>query len=1058
MSAMRPRDLISLRRPLKSVLLALGGLLVALFHPPLAAADSGLNPRLSGTPFLRAWEAEDYDASPVNWRVLVHPNGLVYVGNNSGVLEYDGARWRTRPMAHGGRASALAVDRRGRLWAGGHDEICVFEPDARGSLRAVDMTSLIPPADRPIGAIIRTLAMPDGVYLQSQQRLFRFYEVAGQTRVQVWRTPLRFYALFSLGGEAHTQIIKPQSPGLGLLRVAGEELVPVVATIAAVTGRTGRAFDARAQGKGWLLITATGPFRWDGNSGELQPLSAAATEVFSAESAVDGIFLSDGRMAFSMTRSGLVIFDAAGRIERRVHREHGLPNNRIEALGEDAEGGLWLALHYGLARLQLDSPFALHAAAQGIEGGPRRILRQWDRIYVAHSEGLSWRDPASGKFNAVAGLTIGANRLSQIGERLVVTSGGLKEVLRDAPVRPWWNRALFGVTEWRRQPGWIVAAASVGLTLFEPKADGWENLGPLANLPLDVETIHDSGDGWLWLATQAGSIHRVDFRRGLALEAPIEAFGREQGVPPPRRSENVQIFSLEGTVAISSSEWLLRYDPAAGRFVPETRMPGFGATRGATLVHPTADGGLWLRGGAPSYELLRVSPQAAGAWPLRQIEAGPLRHLIANSIYEDTPAQTLWIAGQGSLVSLALDWKPLRAPPPLRVHVRSMETGTGELLAAPVIGGPGDLRPALQLTSAQTALRLEFAAPTYPADFRGTLRTQYRTRLDGFADAWTDWTTETHRDFTGLPYRALTFRVQARDLEGRLSAETTLSFAIAAPWWLTRWAVGSYIALLGLGVVGVVKFRTHALRRANARLARVVAERTATLDQQNQELTRLHQLELDEKTAAQLSAQLAQLAEEKTRLEMLRYQLNPHFLYNTLYSLYSVVGSHPEAGPMVLSLSSFCRLTLTRGNEVQSVADEFEMLRLYLDIEKFRWGDRLAITISADAVSGAQLIPPFLLLPLVENAIKHGLRTSRDGVALRVSAQLRDRQVAIEIANSGRWSDTPAPGIVSTGIGLGNIRQRLQRHYPEAHTFTIGQEGDWVVARLRFPAVDHPAK
>lgn len=249
-------------------------------------------------------------------------------------------------------------------------------------------------------------------------------------------------------------------------------------------------------------------------------------------------------------------------------------------------------------------------------------------------------------------------------------------------------------------------------------------------------------------------------------------------------------------------------------------------------------------------------------------------------------------------------------------------------------------------------------------------------------------------------------------------------------------AAYSYVFLLfELAVAGVGLGLGTLVTRRNEAEARLAAS--------NAELARLRELEFNEKVAAQL-------AEEKARLEVLRYQLNPHFLYNSLNSIYGLLYENASAaGEMVLRLSDFCRATLTAPQDkLPTLGAEIETLRTYLDVEKVRWGDKLRIDFDvADEVVGVRL-PPFLLLPLVENAIKYGSRTSPGRLQVRIAAHFAGKALVIEVANTGRWLDHGAPGLESTGIGLENLGQRLRRYYPGAHDFVTESRGGWVTARI----------
>lgn len=258
-------------------------------------------------------------------------------------------------------------------------------------------------------------------------------------------------------------------------------------------------------------------------------------------------------------------------------------------------------------------------------------------------------------------------------------------------------------------------------------------------------------------------------------------------------------------------------------------------------------------------------------------------------------------------------------------------------------------------------------------------------------------------------------------------------------------AAYSYVFLLFVvAVAGVGLGLGTAVTHRNEAEARLAAS--------NAELARLRQLEFDEKVAAQLS-------EEKARLEVLRYQLNPHFLYNSLNSIYGLLfESARDAGEMVLRLSDFCRATLTSApDDLPTLGAEIDALRSYLDVEKVRWGEKLQLEFAVAPAVAELRLPPFLLLPLVENAIKYGSRTSPDVLRLRIAACRAGEVLHIEIANTGRWLAPDPTRPESTGIGLENLRQRLRRYYPDAHAFTTEAADGWVTARLAIACAPRPA-
>lgn len=198
------------------------------------------------------------------------------------------------------------------------------------------------------------------------------------------------------------------------------------------------------------------------------------------------------------------------------------------------------------------------------------------------------------------------------------------------------------------------------------------------------------------------------------------------------------------------------------------------------------------------------------------------------------------------------------------------------------------------------------------------------------------------------------------------------------------------------------------------------------------------------------------------QLAMLRYQLNPHFLFNTLNSISTLVllKQTEPANAMLSRLSSFLRYTLANEPTAQvTLAQEVETLKLYLDIEKMRFEERLRTHFSIDPAVEQARLPSLLLQPLIENAIKYAVSPQEEGADIIVQAQLAGQNVRITVSDSGPGlSDVPAapnlpPTTDSTGVGLANIRDRLAQAFGDRHRFdvrTSPEGGFMVVIELPF--------
>ena len=208
---------------------------------------------------------------------------------------------------------------------------------------------------------------------------------------------------------------------------------------------------------------------------------------------------------------------------------------------------------------------------------------------------------------------------------------------------------------------------------------------------------------------------------------------------------------------------------------------------------------------------------------------------------------------------------------------------------------------------------------------------------------------------------------------------------------------------------------------------------------------RYHDREVD---ALRLHAELS-----AARLESLRAKLHPHFLFNTLNGISDLIFTDPRtADALVLRLAQLLRATLDTVDDEISVRQELELLNAYLDIERVRFGDRLRVSIDAGRAAIDARIPPFLMQPLAENAIQHGIAPRATGGSLTLRAYVRPDEPAstlvLELSDDG----VGMPDDAREGIGLSVTRQRLRTLYRGAGALTVGpRAGGGTVATIEVP-------
>jgi len=189
------------------------------------------------------------------------------------------------------------------------------------------------------------------------------------------------------------------------------------------------------------------------------------------------------------------------------------------------------------------------------------------------------------------------------------------------------------------------------------------------------------------------------------------------------------------------------------------------------------------------------------------------------------------------------------------------------------------------------------------------------------------------------------------------------------------------------------------------------------------------------------------------RLAELQARIRPHFLFNTLNSAIALVRAEPaKAEALLEDLSDLFRHALAEHGESATLADELALAKRYLAIEQVRFGDRMQLEWALDPACDSARLPPLLLQPLVENAVKHGVEPSQSGALIRVSTQRRGSRVVIKVTNT-----VPAgPGEPGTGLALGNVRDRLALLHDVQSSFQTACKDGVYQVRMELPMPPAP--
>ena len=826
-----------------------GGLLLAdaALAQPQPAAPTHLHPE-AGRPFITAFPPATYDASEQNWAAVEDERGVLYVGNSGGLLTYDGHQWDLLQMPNRLDVRSLARDAAGRIWVGGVGDLGYLAPDSVGRMTFISMRDALPEDARDFTDVWETLASPDGVYFTTSDLLFRW----DGERMQTWPAASGYHVGAVVQGTFYIR-----QPGRGLMRmvrtVAGDptsdmlQLVPGGERFAQV-----RAYALLPLAEGRMLVGTRedGLFTYDGE--RFARLETEADALLARGGLYQpGAVLSGGHLALGTIAEGVVVLDQAGRLVRHIHQEDGLPDNTVYVPYEDHAGNLWLGLDNGIARVAIHAPFTYFDAQNGLEAPAVTLARHEGRLYAGTPAGVRYLDTTAGRFRPVTGLNSQVFGLLPVGKDLLIAGHGegIYQIVGDAaqPVQASLAGAYTDVMSlqlWDAARGTVLVELLDGLAVLQQRGGAWVDLGRVPGTDLDLWSLTDVEEDRLWVSTFSGEVLRLQLPAlaadgsGFVGVAEVTRYGPEDGLP----EGSVRVQRLNGAVYVAGlGEAVRRFDEATDRFVDED---GFAAARsghalaGFGLQEDDA-GNVWIANAYGAPTLARPQPRGGYAFT-------PLLGLRSYRVLDVFPESdgVVWLLGDRLI---RYDTRQAQAAPkevqPLIRHV----TLAGETR----YGGFG---PPLETTVAygSGALRVAYALPG------ATTPPRFRTRLDGFDEDWSAWTTDTERSYTNLPPGSYRFQVASE----MGAAPVTYALRVRPPWYRTPWGYLLYgLVVLGL-VAALVRSRTHALERRQRQLEQTIAERTAALRQSLTDLQATQQQLIHAEKMASLGALTAGIAHE----------------------------------------------------------------------------------------------------------------------------------------------------------------------------------------------------
>lgn len=784
-----------------------------------------------------------------NWSFVRDGRGMLYVGNNDGVLEYDGREWRLIRTANRSVVRGLAVDERGTVYVGGVGEFGYLKPGATGTLEYASLIDRLPPENRRFNEIWETWATAAGVVFRSLHAVY----IVRDGRVAMVHHERPLQRSFLINGDIY---IKEAGGGILRLRRDRLELIPGTEVLAnepvfvmLPRSRTDVLIAGRASGLMSMRIRA------DGAAAHIEKIKgcAEADQFIQKNNPYCGVRVDAQTFLIGSLQNGFVVIDADGRVLRQFNRQAGLPDDTIYNFLVDEQKNVWVATGNGLVYLESSSTFSRIDARMGVTGnGYTAFICPPDPetgeryLYLGTSKAIlsrkldDWGTPFRQLEEGNGQVwTLAAHRGRFLGGYIYGVldidprTGAATDVLRSSD-----NIHIFQLLPLRQHPDILLACSLRGLYSLKFENGKWRSLGQVAGFQIQCRYCAEDREGNIWVGHEYLGVYRLKLSATMDRVEESKFYGTEAGLPAAFAN---RAYRLGDQVIFATTRGFYSFDERSERFTPMAELNRFLSCTGPLFpIEVDEWRNIWFQ-----------EETAAGfnRGVLRRQKDGSYRPELTPCKLLDPAERSIGINRlDRNLVVFCqsegfVTFNPAAGESDtgaLPVHIRRVSGGK---TVQPLFSGTyadengrvSSRQPEtdrIAIPFAGNSLQIAFSFPY----FRRANANRYATLLSGFESEWTPWSVNSYRDFTNLPPGKYRFLVKARNVFDRESDATDFRFRILTPWYRTVPALTGYILLGILGLLGIMHWRTRNLAEEKRKLEAMVAQRTSELAQKSEEL------------------------------------------------------------------------------------------------------------------------------------------------------------------------------------------------------------------------------
>jgi DNA-binding CsgD family transcriptional regulator len=736
-----------------------------------------------GVPYVQNYTKAQYQSGNQNWSVTRDEHGIMYFGNDEGLLSFDGRYWQLNRMPNGLIVRSVVADGKGKIYSGGFGEFGFWQNDKKGFLKYNSLIHLVPKQYQPIKEEIWK------IYIDNSRVIFQSFGsiyIYANGKINVIKAPKPFLFLFKTGSRYFVEQVDA-----GLFELKNNALTYIAGSN--ILGSRVLSVLPFQKDKYIIGTAKNGLFIYDGK--QITPWQNQANDFLKNYQLNNGAIIPGKYLAYGTILNGIVIIDTAGNVVQHINKSSGLQNNTVLSLYVDTEQNLWAGLDNGIDRIEVNSPLYFYFDKTGRFGTVYSSIIFNNKIYLGTNQGLFYSDwISSGKtqlfqsfdFQLIPGSQGQVWELSlQDGRLLCGHNDGTFQVngasiTKITSLSGGWTIKKFNGDR-------LIQGTYTGLIVYRKDAAGnWIFEHKVQGFDEPSRYVEQDNKGQIWVSHAYKGIYKVTLSADNKRVVSQKYYDKQSGLPD---SYNVGVFNLDNRIVFSSDSGFYVYDDITDRFYKYQQLNKKLYTFASSNKVIAAIGKKYwfINHGRVALADLSVPGQLA-------IDSNRFSMLNGQMVqnYENINLinnLTYLISVDDGFVILN-DKDATREPhfklPP--VLIRKVENITDKVSTLSDVS-TDEMEVAIPYN--QNNIRIAYSLPYYRQS-----KIKYQYYLEGYSRQWSDWSTQSQKEFTNLNQGTYHFKVRAKINDENISGITTFTFEVLPPWYAGKIALIFYVLLI----------------------------------------------------------------------------------------------------------------------------------------------------------------------------------------------------------------------------------------------------------------------